>query len=356
MMYGSSMADVIVTATPSTDHFVSGTYQQATDLQGYINVRGRRRRLGAVTDARADAIAAALTTLLRECFSKPAQSKSFFGAAIQQVFALPKVVEIAVIWPNPPPPFPPPPQNPPKGAASSPSPSSMPPSPSLQPAPSLPLMNPEGEDNVLTQERPVTVVLIIGAALFGVAFLVLFLVFIPVCRRKRQQARGRTYLRSSTDRPRGDPEMDATWMSASPGADDTDFSPGGVGKLASWASGAEPAEEDRSNQARVNERLQRARRAKSIGPGAMSPPAVPMEIGGVSLVETNSRTASRHNLEVDKDGKPLDRMGATGSKQGQLHDEWMQCAIRGKDERQATQDDDPFDNAGHMRIEREMRI
>ena len=90
-------------------------------------------------------------------------------------------------------------------------------------------------------------------------------------------------------------------------------------------------------------------------------PSVPVEIGGVGLIEQNSPRPS--NGEASPPGaRPPAQNGANGK--GQQHDEWMQCAMRGKDERPRPQqddpfdrprrpppqDDDPFESASHLRI------
>ena len=80
--YGADLEDVHVHAFPSADLVVRGTSAAATQVEGYVTVAGGRRRLqdaggaAAFTIARAESIAAALTSLFAECQRDPSLSES----------------------------------------------------------------------------------------------------------------------------------------------------------------------------------------------------------------------------------------------------------------------------------------
>ena len=87
--YGADLEDVHVHAFPSADLVVRGTSAAATQVEGYVTVAGGRRRLqdtggaAAFTIARAESIAAALTSLFAECQRDPSLSDEVLGAAVR---------------------------------------------------------------------------------------------------------------------------------------------------------------------------------------------------------------------------------------------------------------------------------
>lgn len=355
VLYGADLDDVVVTATQSTTYMhsnpVGGMYRPAVDLEGYVQVTSRRRRLQTVAILYAKQIEEALTVLIEHCLSDPEDSEQLFGGKVLDFSKRPKVIEVPVIWPYPPPPASPQPARPPK-MHSPPPPTPAPPYPPPSPSPSPSPAPPDKEPMVIVQQGDNSIVLIVGAALFGVAFVVLALVVVPLCRKRGRAREMRTYLRSSTADARGNSAEEATWMSPEPHANEMTQmgSPDFYSKQ----------EVDEGQSHLYNERLQRARRAKTMTPSSASP-SVPVEIGGVGLIEQNSPRPS--NGEASPPGaRPPAQNGANGK--SQQHDEWMQCATRGKDERPRPQqddpfdrprrpppqDDDPFESASHLRI------
>ena len=118
VLYGADLDDVVVTATQSTTYMhsnpVGGMYRPAVDLEGYVQVTSRRRRLQTVAILYAKQIEEALTVLIEHCLSDPEDSEQLFGGKVLDFSKRPKVIEVPVIWPYPPPPASPQPARPPK--------------------------------------------------------------------------------------------------------------------------------------------------------------------------------------------------------------------------------------------------
>lgn len=260
MPYGSELEDVHLQPRPASQAF-----PQSTEVEGFIALDSGRRRLQELSAA--SGMAAALSDLLELCMGDPEESDHFFGVSVLAIVKAPTVVHVVVARPSPPAP---PPAAPPKNASpkisgdedeSAPLPPSPPPSPTVPEgrAPPTPPMGPIGTDAVTSEQTSSSAVLVIGSAVLGVAFVILVLVCVPAAR-KRRQARHRNYLSGSAHGRLSElSQADTTFTRAA--VDNGRFEEIEVHDLASPKS-LSPEE----NNARVGERLERARRAKSLKP------------------------------------------------------------------------------------------
>ena len=259
--HGSSLSDVHASASASQQ------YSGAVDIVGFIRVDlASRRRLQDSASA-ATEIQVALNELLQLCLNNPEESEDRFGVPTLAVVEEPTIVMALMFPPEPPPtnvPSPPglPPRtslntSPPKSSTLAP-PSPPPPSPSSS-SPSTPVTVEvdEDPDQISVKEKNNNVV--IAAVVLGISLVILGLVCIPFVR-KRRQAKQRDFL-SGMARIGVTAGTQATWTRASfdNGPDlEIDADEVEVQELAS-----PPVLSQAGSQA-----LARARRAKSLTPSA----------------------------------------------------------------------------------------
>ena len=259
--HGSSLSDVHASASASQQ------YSGAVDIVGFIRVDlASRRRLQDSASAAAE-IQVALNELLQLCLNNPEESEDRFGVPTLAVVEEPTIVMALMFPPEPPPtnvPSPPglPPRtslntSPPKSSTLAP-PSPPPPSPSSS-SPSTPVTVEvdEDPDQISVKEKNNNVV--IAAVVLGISLVILGLVCIPFVR-KRRQAKQRDFL-SGMARIGVTAGTQATWTRASfdNGPDlEIDADEVEVQELAS-----PPVLSQAGSQA-----LARARRAKSLTPSA----------------------------------------------------------------------------------------